>query len=40
MERSGLRYARTFHPQWLDAIAGAEAGEVEFQVTRTEWGGL
>ncbi len=35
MERSGLRYARTFHPQWLDAIAGAEAGEVEYQVTRT-----
>ena len=37
MERAGLRYARTFHQQWFEAIAGAEAGEVEYQLTRAEW---
>ena len=36
MRRAGLRYVRTFHPAWLHALPGAEAGEVTYAVTRCE----
>lgn len=36
MEKVGLRYVRTFHPDW-DPIPGAEHGEVEYELLREEW---
>lgn len=32
MERSGLRYVRTFHLQFDDPIEGTELGEVEYEI--------
>jgi RimJ/RimL family protein N-acetyltransferase len=37
MEKTGLRYVRTFHRDWVDPIEGTEHGEVEYAVTRGEW---
>jgi RimJ/RimL family protein N-acetyltransferase len=37
MEKSGLKYVRTFHEDWSDPIAGAEQGEVEYALTRAAW---
>ncbi|MGX1756168.1 GNAT family N-acetyltransferase [Streptomyces lydicus] len=37
MEKSGLRYVRTFFEEWPDYIEGAEHGDVEYAVTREEW---
>jgi RimJ/RimL family protein N-acetyltransferase len=36
MERSGLRYVRTFFQEWPDAIPGAEQGDVEYAITREQ----
>ncbi|MGP3971760.1 GNAT family N-acetyltransferase [Streptomyces sp. 6N223] len=38
MEKAGLAYARTFFADWPEAIEGSEHGEVEYAVTRGEWG--
>ncbi|MFI6738322.1 GNAT family N-acetyltransferase [Nonomuraea sp. NPDC050451] len=37
MEKCGLRFARTFHPEWEYPLPGAEQGEVEYELTRAEW---
>ncbi len=37
MERSGLRYVRTFHLEWDDPIDGTEHGEVEYEITKERW---
>ena len=37
MEKSGLRYVRTFHEDWPDPIAGSERGEVEYALEKTAW---
>ncbi|MBO4210903.1 GNAT family N-acetyltransferase [Micromonospora echinofusca] len=37
MEKAGLRYVRTFHQRWPEAIAGSEFGEMEYAVTRAGW---
>lgn len=37
MEKSGLRYVRTFHEDWPDRIAGSERGEVEYALAKTAW---
>ena len=37
MEKSGLKYVRTFHVNWSEPLAGAEHGEVEYALTRAAW---
>ncbi|MFD3376470.1 MULTISPECIES: GNAT family N-acetyltransferase [unclassified Streptomyces] len=37
MEKAGLSFVRTFTQDWPDALAGSEHGEVEYELTRTEW---
>ena len=37
LEKAGLRYVRTFHQDWPEAIAGAEHGEVEYALTQQQW---
>jgi len=37
MEKSGLRYVRTFHQPWPYAIEGDEHGDVEYGLLRSEW---
>lgn len=37
MERCGMRFVRTFHLHFDDPIPGTEHGEVEYEVTRSEW---
>jgi RimJ/RimL family protein N-acetyltransferase len=37
MEKSGLRYVRTFHQPWPDYIEGQEEGDVEYALERAEW---
>ena len=37
MEKSGLRFVRTFHADWPFRIPGDEHGDVEYAVTRAEW---
>lgn len=39
MEKSGLRFVRTFHLTWDDPIPGAECGEVEYALDRAEAAG-
>jgi len=39
MERSGLRYVRTFHLEWDDPLPGTEHGEVEYEILRHDWEG-
>lgn len=37
MERCGLRFVRTFFGDWEPKFDGAELGDVEYEITRTEW---
>jgi RimJ/RimL family protein N-acetyltransferase len=37
MEKSGLRYLRTFHAEWDDVIEGGELGDVEYELLREDW---
>ena len=37
MEKSGLRYVRTFHLDWPDPVPGVEQGEVEYALARAEY---
>jgi len=37
MDRCGLRYVRTVHREWEDPIDGAQLGEVEYELTRSDW---
>lgn len=37
MEKAGLSFIRTFSGDWPEAIEGSEHGEVEYELTRTEW---
>jgi RimJ/RimL family protein N-acetyltransferase len=37
MERCGLRFVRAFHLEWDEPIAGTEHGEVEYEITKSEW---
>lgn len=37
MEKTGLRFVRTFHADWPVRIPGDEFGDVEYAVTREEW---
>jgi RimJ/RimL family protein N-acetyltransferase len=37
MEKSGLRYVRTFHLQFDDPLPGTEEGEVEYGLDRAEF---
>jgi RimJ/RimL family protein N-acetyltransferase len=37
MEKSGLRYVRTFHVEFDDPIPGTELGEVEYALERDQW---
>ncbi|WP_433555142.1 GNAT family N-acetyltransferase [Pseudonocardia xinjiangensis] len=37
LEKSGLRYVRTFHVDWPHPLDGSEHGEVEYALTREEW---
>jgi RimJ/RimL family protein N-acetyltransferase len=37
MEKIGMHWVRTFHPTWDDPIAGAEHGEVEYELLRADW---
>jgi len=37
MEKSGLRYVRTFHQPWPYPIEGEEHGDVEYGLLRSEW---
>ncbi|MER5312062.1 GNAT family N-acetyltransferase [Streptomyces sp. NPDC002773] len=38
MEKSGLRFLRHFTGDWPEAIEGSEHGEVEYELTRADWG--
>lgn len=37
MEAIGMRHVRTYFPTWDEPLPGAEAGEVEYEMTRTMW---
>lgn len=37
MERLGLRHCRTFHLDFDDPLPGTELGEVEYELTRSDW---
>jgi RimJ/RimL family protein N-acetyltransferase len=37
MERCGMRFVRTFHLEWPEPIEGTEHGDVEYELTRSEW---
>ncbi|MYV97379.1 GNAT family N-acetyltransferase [Streptomyces sp. SID3343] len=39
LEKSGLSFVRTFTEDWPEAIEGSAHGEVEYELTRTEWDG-
>jgi RimJ/RimL family protein N-acetyltransferase len=38
MEKVGMRDVRTFHADWPVRIPGDEHGDVEYAITRAEWG--
>ena len=38
MEKAGLKYVRTFHQEWPERIEGDEHGDVEYALTKAEWG--
>jgi RimJ/RimL family protein N-acetyltransferase len=38
MEKAGLKYVRTFHQEWPGRIEGDEHGDVEYALTKAEWG--
>ncbi|HJP73797.1 MAG TPA: GNAT family N-acetyltransferase [Pseudonocardiaceae bacterium] len=37
LEKTGLRYLRTFHVHFDDPIPGTEHGEVEYELRGTDW---
>ncbi|WP_089158128.1 GNAT family N-acetyltransferase [Micromonospora sp. NBS 11-29] len=37
MAAVGMRYVRTFFPEWDDPLPDAEQGEVEYEMTREMW---
>ena len=37
MEKLGMRHIGTFYPVFDDPIPGTEQGEVEYEITRSEW---
>lgn len=37
MEKTGLRFLRTFFLDWPDQIEGGEHGDVEYELLREEW---
>jgi RimJ/RimL family protein N-acetyltransferase len=37
MEKAGLAFVRTFHEDWADPIEGAEHGEVEYELCKSDW---
>ncbi|TDD44231.1 GNAT family N-acetyltransferase [Saccharopolyspora elongata] len=37
MEKSGLSFVQNFTGDWPEAIEGSEHGEVEYELTRTQW---
>lgn len=37
MNAVGMTYVRTFHADWDESIPGAQHGEVEYAITRSEW---
>ncbi|MEU6320549.1 GNAT family N-acetyltransferase [Streptomyces sp. NPDC047009] len=37
MEKSGLTFLRNFTGDWPDPIEGSEHGEVEYEITRSDW---
>ena len=37
MQAVGMRYVRTYHPQFDDPLPGTEHGEVEYEMTREMW---
>ncbi|MFF0718153.1 GNAT family N-acetyltransferase [Verrucosispora sp. NA02020] len=37
MAAVGMRHVRTLHLPWPDPLPGAQAGEVEYAITRDEW---
>lgn len=37
MEKAGLLFTRSFTEDWPEAIEGSEQGEVEYDLTRTDW---
>jgi RimJ/RimL family protein N-acetyltransferase len=38
MERCGMRHVRTFHLEFDDPLPGTELGEVQYEITRAQWG--
>jgi RimJ/RimL family protein N-acetyltransferase len=38
MEKAGLTYVRTFHQEWPERIEGDEHGDVEYALTKADWG--
>jgi RimJ/RimL family protein N-acetyltransferase len=38
MEKAGLTYVRTFHQKWPERIEGDEHGDVEYALTKADWG--
>jgi RimJ/RimL family protein N-acetyltransferase len=37
MAAAGLRYVRTYHPEFDEPLPGSEQGEVEYEMTRADW---
>jgi RimJ/RimL family protein N-acetyltransferase len=37
MEKAGLSFLRNFTGDWPETIEGSEHGEVEYELTRTDW---
>ncbi|CCH28163.1 GNAT family N-acetyltransferase [Actinosynnema sp. NPDC047251] len=37
MEKTGLRFRRTFFEDWPEPIPGSDQGEVEYSLTHAEW---
>jgi RimJ/RimL family protein N-acetyltransferase len=37
MEKAGLSFVRTYHPEWPDPIEGADHGEVEYALLKADW---
>jgi len=38
MAKAGLAYVRTFHHEWPERIEGDEHGDVEYALTKADWG--
>lgn len=38
MTAVGMSYVRTYFPDWEEPLAGSEQGEVEYELTVTDWG--